>query len=62
MLLSVTAVWNYRVGPQPEGPLYMPDALNNRGKGAGGATEKDWPKRPSDRQLQEAGKKTLNGP
>ena len=25
----------------------------------GGATEKDWPKRPSDRQLQEAPKKTL---
>ena len=24
--------------------------------------EKDWPKRPPDRQLQEAGKKTLIGP
>jgi len=28
----------------------------------GGATEKDWPKRPSDYQLIEAGKKTLIGP
>ena len=45
----------------------MPDALNNReGPQARepskclnvGAMEKDWPKRPSDRQLQEARKKT----
>ena len=28
----------------------------------GGAIEKDWPKRPSDRQLQEAQKMTLIGP
>ena len=28
----------------------------------GGAAEKDWPKRPSDCQLQEARKKTLIGP
>ena len=28
----------------------------------GGATEKDWPKRPSDCQLPEAQKKTLIGP
>ena len=28
----------------------------------GGATERDWPKRPSDRQLQEVWKKTLLGP
>ena len=28
----------------------------------GRAMEKDWPKRPSGRQLQEARKKTLRGP
>ena len=30
--------------------------------GSRGATEKDWPKRPSDHELQEARKKTLIGP
>ena len=54
----------------------MPDALNNRdglqareaskclsyGELSGRVMEKDWPKRPSDRQLQEAPKKTLIGP
>ena len=52
----------------------MPDALNNRdglqareaskclsyGELSGRVMEKDWPKRPSDRQLLEAQKKTLN--
>ena len=54
----------------------MPDALNNRdglqareaskclsyGELSGRVMEKDWPKRPSDCQLQEAPKKTLIGP
>ena len=49
----------------------MPDALNYRedprqgsplSAGTGRATEKDRPKRPSERQLQEARKKTLMGP
>ena len=62
---------NYRVGPQPGGPLYVPDVPNNRDRPQameplsawmGGATEKDWPKRPSDCQLQEAWKKTPIGP
>ena len=57
----------YRVGPQPGGPLYVPDMLNHReGHQAreaskcwmGRATEEDWPKRPSDHQLQEALEKT----
>ena len=61
----------YRVGPQTGGPLYVPDVPNNReGPQArepskclnSGATEIDWPKRPSDHQLQEAGKKILIGP
>ena len=39
----------YRVGPQPGGPSMC---LNSRGM------EKDWPKRPSDCQLQESWKKT----
>ena len=30
MPLSVTDAPNYRVGPQPGGPLYVPDVLNNR--------------------------------
>ena len=56
----------HRVGPQPGGPLYVPDTRNNRegpqareppSAAMGGAEEKDWPKRPSDRQLQEAQKK-----
>ena len=34
---------NYRVGPHPGVPL---------GAWTGGATKKDWPKRPSDHQLQ----------
>ena len=53
----------YRVGPQAGGALYVPDAWKNReGPQArepskclmGGAMEKDWTKRPSDRQSQEA--------
>ena len=60
---------NYRVGPQPGGPPPLCAWLAQQqrrtpGKRAllsawtGRATEKDWPKRPSDRQLQEARKKT----
>ena len=50
-----------------EGPLYVPDVPNNtegpqarelcKCLNAGRAMEKDWPKRPSDCQLQEAQKK-----
>ena len=56
----------YRVGPQARGPLYVSDAPNKReGSPArepskylnGGATEKDRPKRSSDRQLQGGSKK-----
>ena len=47
-------------------PIYVPDILNNRegpqaSAWTGRAPEKDWPKRPSDHQLQEAWKKTLIG-
>ena len=57
----------HRIGPQPGGPLYVTEVVNNR-EGLqeresskclmGGAIEKDWPKRPSERQLQEAQEKT----
>ena len=67
---------NYRVGPQPGGPLYVPDVLNNREgpqvrelskclngeRLKDGIMEKDWPKRSSECQLQEACKKTLIRP
>ena len=62
---------NYRVGPQPEGPfmcwMHRTTEKDTRqgsplSAWTGGATQKDWPKRPSDRQLQEAQKKTLIGP
>ena len=58
---------NYRVGPQPGGPLFVSDVLNNReGPQAWESSkylneqsyEEDWPKRPSDQQLQKTGKKT----
>ena len=57
----------YRVGPQTRGLLYVPDALNNReglqarepSKCLNRQSYKDWSKRPSDHQLQEARKKTL---
>ena len=61
---------NYRVGPQPGGPLYVPDALKTEkdprqgsplSAWMDGAMEKDQPKRPSDCQLQEA-QKRLIGP
>ena len=61
----------YRVGFHPGGSLSVPDMLNNReGPQArepskclnGRAMENDWPKRPSDHQLQEARKKALIGP
>ena len=58
----------YRVGLQPGGALYVPDAPNNReGPRVREHSKclsewKDWPKRPSDRQLQEARKKILIGP
>ena len=57
----------YRVGPQTGGPLSVPDVPNNReGPQAREASKclngqsygEDWPKRPSDHQLQEARKKT----
>ena len=57
----------YRVGPQQGGPpmcLMCWTTEKDLRQGSplsawrGGATEKDWPKRPSDRQLQEAQKKT----
>ena len=62
---------NYRVGPQPGGPsMFLTPQTTEKDprQGSplrtwmGGATEKDWPKRPSDHQLQEAWKKTLIGP
>ena len=71
LLLSVTNPPIYRVGPQPGGAVYVPDAGNNReGPQARepskclnwAALEKDWPKRPSDLQLQEAWKKALIAP
>ena len=55
----------YRIGPQPGGALYVPDVPNYRegpqaGKPSkcltGGVMEKDWPKKSSDPQLQEAQK------
>ena len=66
---------NYREGLQPGGttrvPLYVPDAPNN-GEGPqarepskclnGRNYGENWPKRPSDRQLQEAREETLIGP
>ena len=61
----------YRVGPQPEGPLYMPEMQNNReGPKArepskclnGESYGERLAKRPSDFQLQEACKKTLIRP
>ena len=59
------------VGPQPEGPsmcLTHQTTEKDPRQGSplsawmGKATGKDWPKRPSDHQLQEARKKTLIGP
>ena len=62
----MTDALNYRVKPQlGEGGLYVLDVLNNReGPQARNPSEclnrqtleKDWPKRPSDCQLQEAQK------
>ena len=62
----------YREDPSQGVPLYVPDAHGTTEKDPrqgsplrawmGIATEKGWPKRPSDCQLQEAGKKTLIGP
>ena len=57
-----------RVGPQPGAPSMCRTTQKDPRQGnplnawMSGATEKDWPKRPSDRQLQEARKKTLIGP
>ena len=51
----------YRVGPQPGEPLY-PQARDPLSAWRGGAMEKDRPKKPSDRRLQQAQKKTLKGP
>ena len=45
--------WKTEKDPRQESPLSA---------WTGGATKKDWPKRPSDRQLQEAQKKILIGP
>jgi len=62
---------NYRVGPQPGGPSMClacqttekdPRQRSPLSAQTGGAMEKNWPKRPSDCQLQEAWKKTLKGP
>ena len=53
----------FRVGPQPGRTLYVLDVLNNR-KGLqamepskylnGFPNRENWPKRPSDHQVQEA--------
>ena len=57
---------NYRVGPQPGGPSMClmrrtiekdPRQGSPLSAWTGRTTEKDWPKRPSDRQLQETRKK-----
>ena len=45
--------WKHRGGPRPGSP---------QSAWVGEATEKDWPKRPSDCQLPEARKRTLKGP
>ena len=56
---------NLQGGPPARGLLYVPDGWtvekdprrgNSLNAWMGGATEKDWPRRPSDRQLQEATK------
>ena len=67
--LSVTDVPIYGVGPQPGGPSMClthrtteKDPRQGSPAWTGGATGKDWPKRLSDHQLQEARKKTLIGP
>ena len=58
---------NYRVGPHPGRPfkcLMRQTTEKDPKRGSplsawmGGTMEKDWPKRPSDRQLQKAWKKT----
>ena len=62
---------NYRVRPHPGGPfncLTLQSTEKDPRQGSplsawmGRATEKYWPKRPSDHQLQEAQKKTRIGP
>ena len=64
--LQVPDTLSYRVGPQPGWPLYVlehqttekdPRQESTLSAWTGRATEKDWPKRPSDHQLQEARKK-----
>ena len=71
MLLYVTESQIYRVGPQPGGPSICltprttekdPRQGSPLSAWTGTAMEKDWPKRPSDSQLQEAWKRTLIGP
>ena len=61
----------YRVGPQPEGPLYVPDLPNNRegpqvrgllSACMGRAMEKDWPKGLLITSYKRLEKKTLIGP
>ena len=62
---------NYRVGPHPGSSFKRlmsqttekdPKQRSPLNTWTGGAMEKDWPKGPSDHQLQEARKKTLIGP
>ena len=62
---------NYRVGPHPGSSFKRlmsqttekdPKQRSPLNTWTGGAMEKDWPKGPSDHQLQEAQKKTLIGP
>ena len=52
--LSVPDALVYRVGPQPGGPLYVPEWAE--------LWKRLAKERPSDRQLPEAQKKTLIGP
>ena len=63
--------WCTELRGPTQGPLQVPGAYLQTRTPARGAvympeleegTEKDWPKRPYDRQLQEAGRKTLMGP
>ena len=51
----MTDVPNYRVGPQPAGPLYVPDAPNNRE----GPQAREPSKYPNGRSYRETGQRGL---
>ena len=71
VLLSVTDAWNYEQDPNQGAPFKCLSCQTTEkdprqeiplSACMGRAMEKDWPKRPSDHQLQEAQKRTLIGP